>query len=402
MVGLGIAQIRSDRPLLFISDIQASLNFNIKGWKKMLEDVKRFAPFSTIVIVGDIMENVELYHEQYEKNFKMRVQHAVIMKLLGQLINATKCKNLIIAPGNHDIVYYGQDLGLEIARKLRDKGCNIGYASEAVIIRYFPDDKERNIFCIHKLGRSHGSQVAGLTYTLYRNALEFVQAIQIQYKIIINDVILGHLHRPVSRQGSIRFHVLGGWNRDRFYVGDPSTVLIMRPDFSTITLSYPQALDLDENAELMQKFANEAIQEYVSDITLPKPRRQGLKEKINEEKIVFDQKLKSLLGINEKSRKYFAEAITELIKGLQARKEGNTIIIEARNDDNDESIDICELYDNLKLLGIAYETNIGSEDMILNEPERLWIKIIDVDEFLNFIRDDELKAKLQKLNATSK
>jgi len=395
MPGLGFAQIRSEKPLLFISDIQASLNFNLRGWEKMLRDVRRFAPFSSIIIVGDILENVELYREQYEKALKMKVQHAVIRKLLDQLINAAECKNLIIVPGNHDVVYYGQDLGLEVARKLRDRGCNVGYASESVIIRYFPNGRERNIFCIHKLGRSHGSQVAGLTYTIYRNALEFIQLIQLQYRILINDVIYGHLHRPVDRQGSIRFHILGGWNRDRFYLGDPSTVLIMEDDQTSITLSYPQTLDLEENAKLMREFAKEAIEEYTRDIVLPKPSKMRIEEKVDGGKMILNEELKNLIKMRDKVRRNFAWQITEALRNLHVKRKGKKIIIWA-DGNSDAALDITDLFHTLNLLGIRHESNIGSEETILNESKRLWIKIIDVDDFLSMIHDKTLKARLRK------
>lgn len=404
MPGLGFARIKSEKPILFISDIQATLNFNIEGWKKMIKDVKEYAPFAAVVTVGDIYENVELYPQQYEKLLKMREQHAVIQKLFKQLLEATETQTILIVPGNHDVAKYGQDLTLEIAIKLKQLGHKVGYASEALLINYKTSKGERNIFCIHKLGRSYGSQVAALTYTIYRNALEFIQHIQQIYKLVIHDFVYGHIHRPAQRFGAIRFLVLGGWNRDRFYVADPSTVTILRNDFTAITLDYPQTLDLEENERIMRAFATEAIEEYISDIKLPKPEKQKV-ERNNEQnmKIIFNENLENFTRNNGKKNKnekqYFMTEITEILKTLNwqiiRENDEKRMIIKVPNDDDDKALLLEDLHRTLEILGIMHTANFIGYDSILEEPETLIMKIYDVEKLAYYINDEEIKAYLE-------
>ena len=136
MPGLGFAKVNPNKPILFIADIQPSLNFNIEGWRKMLSDVKQYASFSAVVVIGDIYENVEMYREQYEKTFGMKVQHAVVTKLFEELANAAEPETWIFLPGNHDVNKFGEDLSLEIAKKMKEKGYKVGYASEMLLIQY--------------------------------------------------------------------------------------------------------------------------------------------------------------------------------------------------------------------------------------------------------------------------
>ena len=268
-----------DGDIVVISDLQPSVNFNITGFKQCIEDLRRKLQeernVEAIVFLGDIIENMDMYYQQSFISFDLKRQHIFVKHLINELLEAIKPKKIILVAGNHDVARGGEDVSMLLAEYYKMKGYETIWSDEYIILA----NNYKTYLLAHKLSNAYGSSHVALTPLIRSSAFQFSRWIaektmkrvgKLKYGLIIDTVVLGHIHRSAWRFDSMNIITLSGWNRHRWTIAEPSTCMIIYNDGREEILQYPPPLDLTENEIEMRKWVEEVFQQHIKQLIHPK------------------------------------------------------------------------------------------------------------------------------------
>ncbi|RLG16252.1 hypothetical protein DRN63_04415 [Nanoarchaeota archaeon] len=388
--------VRINGKAVVISDLQPSYYFNIHGFKELLNDLrKEFEKdgASALIILGDIIENMDMFYQQRFITADLKRQHAFVRYLIDKLIEVTKPKLIIFASGNHDIARGGEDIGLLLSEVYRLKGHNVYYTDEWLLLV----TPAKTYLLMHKLTSSWGSNFVGLTPLIRSGAYRFTRWLAknyviekdgLKYGLLIDEVIIGHIHKPAKRYDAVGITVLGGWNRWKYYDGEPSTCLIINPNGSEKTLQYSPVLNLQENETEMYRWVEEVFNKYLKQVIRPTTKIEEIKQNNNNGNN-HDDKPRDESGdldenpfrnfVRKQYEKYAKNDIEESFRELPWRIEKNSekpkIVFSARNE-----IPLIVLQQALSKFGI--ETVLDEDRFKLELKEEGIIKLLqtDIDE----------------------
>ena len=300
----------AEENLLFLSDIQPQRTFDIFAYEKCVERCRRFKP-STIVVVGDIIENINMYRDQWLKTWDVTVQKAVVIKLLKMLAEAAGARRMFLIPGNHDL-FMGSDAAIELAAMMwffRNFGCEVIPTGEMLIIRY----GDKNILAVHRLGRCGGSYVTGMSAKMLKVASDLVIELS-KMGIRIDAVVTGHTHKSSQRWNAFELITLPGWSMDYEASREARGIYVMTRDLWGLIRVEPTPTIFKEHLiEYMDEFAKNAMKEFGEELRgklreiAPKAVKETLKTPEPTDPIYFVVRALSRAG-------YSLEEIVEFIK----------------------------------------------------------------------------------------
>ena len=269
--------IEVDGDVVVLGDLQPSNFFNIVGYEKCIEDLRKKLQngAEVVVLIGDLIENMDMYYQQSFLTFDLKRQHVFIKYLINQLLEATKARKIVFIAGNHDTARGGEDVSMLLAEYYKLKGYETFWSDEFIILA----NDYKTYLMAHKISNAYGSSHVALTPLIRSSAFQFSRWIaektmkkvgKLKYGLLIDTVILGHIHRSAWRFDSMNIITLSGWNRHRWTIIEPSTCLILYSDGKEEVLQYPPPIDLTKNEIKMQQWVNEIFQNYIKQLTQTK------------------------------------------------------------------------------------------------------------------------------------
>lgn len=281
--------------LLFLSDIQPQRTFDMFAFEEALESY-RGKSTAAVFVVGDILENLGIYRQQFLKTWPLMKQRAVVIKLLRMLIKTTGTKQLYLIPGNHD-VFMGGNAALETALMMwifKDE-CEIIPTGEVLAIRY----GGKNLICTHKLGRSYGSYATGQTPRMLKSAMDLI----IQFArmgIKADTVITGHIHRASCRWNIFELLTLPGWNIDGDIADESRGFYVVARDVSGLHRVEPTTPILKEYViRYMERIAEEAMDELAG--TIAKGIKTVIPERVLGDRISAAQPIELIVNVMDRA-----------------------------------------------------------------------------------------------------